>query len=92
MPDPAHLAQEVVDYIFDYATNGNAEVKSLANFCHVDRQWYAIAKPRFYKRWTYHGETHSISSLWNPGLTVTNKSWDPKNVHSHTRTEEKLKL
>jgi hypothetical protein len=59
MPDPAHFPLEITTHIFDSATNNNRDAKLLARFCRVNRQWNALARPRFYRRWTYHGEKHS---------------------------------
>jgi hypothetical protein len=64
MTDPAHFPPEITTHIFDCATNDNRDAKSLARFCRVNRQWNALARPRLYMRWTYHGEKHSIGSLW----------------------------
>jgi hypothetical protein len=64
MPDPAHFPLEITTHIFNCATNDNRDAKSLARFCHVNRQWNALARPRLYMRWMYHGKKHSIGSLW----------------------------
>lgn len=57
------LSMEVLDEVFDYVANGNRNVKSFSTLCHVNWQWYEIAIPRLYSRWTYNGEKHSFLSL-----------------------------
>lgn len=65
MADPAvYFPVEVCDGIFDYATNRNRDARSLASCCRVNRNWNSRARPLLYSRWTYHGEKHSIRSLW----------------------------
>lgn len=70
MPDPAQFPPEIVAHVLNYATNADCDIKSLASLCRVSRQWNALALPRLYTRWTYHGEKHSIASLWKFLCTI----------------------
>jgi hypothetical protein len=70
MSGPPRIPSEVSRYIFDLATNYNRDVQTLANLCRVDRQCNAIARPRLYMTWTYHGEKHSFRSLWKFLCTI----------------------
>ncbi|CZR66481.1 uncharacterized protein PAC_16382 [Phialocephala subalpina] len=59
MPDPAV-----------YFPVEGRDARSLASCCGVNRNWKSTARPLLYSRWTYHGEKHSIKSLWKFLCTV----------------------
>lgn len=60
----ANLPAELLYMVIDHASNRGSHVPTLCNFSLVSRQWYAAVHGRLYGRWSYDGEQHSISSLW----------------------------
>jgi hypothetical protein len=65
MHNPADLPQELFDKILGYTGHDGLDLKSLCDFCLVDRQWYVTASVRIFSKWMYDGDKHSFLSLWN---------------------------
>jgi hypothetical protein len=64
MPNPvAGLPVEIFDLVLDHFAD-DCNVRSYANLCLVDRQWYAACITRLYSRWDFDGDKHAFKSLF----------------------------
>lgn len=77
------------DELSDKLREGDAGIATAWSLCRVCRTWNGPATGRLYRDWIYHGEIHSVQSIWrfvvtiltNPKLaalvrTVELRNWD----------------
>ena len=54
----------------DALTQGDARIATAGILCRVCRAWNGPATQRLYRDWAYHGEIHSVRSIWRFVVTI----------------------